>query len=223
MDKLHPRRLVLLTLGMAFMSLGIALSVRSDLGTTTISSLPYVLSLISPLTLGTAAIVVNLGLVSLQVLLLGRRFQLIQLLQLPILVVFGLFTDLAMWVTGGIGHSAYWQQWLLTLTGIIFLGIGINFQIAANTVMLAGEAVVMTLSRELCRKFGSRRVFVFGNVKIALDIVMVLSAVILSLAFLQEVAGVREGTVAAAILIGFAVKTFQPVIGPPLARFRSGA
>lgn len=223
MEQLHPRRLVLLVLGLSLMSLGIALSVRSDLGTTTISSLPYVLSLISPLTLGTAMILINLILVTLQVLILRRRFQLIQLLQIPILMVFGLFNDIAMWATAWVSHSAYWQQWLLSLSAIVLLGIGINFQIAANTVMLAGEATVMVISRELSRTFGSRKIFVFGNVKIAMDVVLVGSAVILSLIFLREVVGVREGTVAAALLIGYAVKILQPVVSPPLVRFRGGS
>lgn len=202
------------------MSLGIAFSVRSDLGTTTISSLPYVMSLISPLSLGTASILVSLALVVLQVLILGRRFKLVQLWQIPILLVFGVFNDLALWATSWVNYSAYWQQWLLVLVGITLLGVGINFQIAADTIMLAGEAAVLTISRELNRIFGTKKYFIFGYVKIAFDIILVLSAAILSLAVLHELAGVREGTVAATFLIGYAVKWIQPALVPPLERFR---
>lgn len=220
MSRLHPRRLLLLTVGMLIMALGIALSIRSDLGTTTISSLPYVLSLITPMTLGTATILVNLGLVTLQVAILRRRFRLFQLLQLPILVIFGLFNDLALWATDWISHDAYWQQWLLVLAGIGLLGVGICFQIAADTVMLPGEATVLTISRELSRRFGERTLFVFGYIKIMLDLTLVSSALILALTFLGGFIGVREGTLAAAFLIGATVKRLQPHLVPPLVRFR---
>lgn len=220
MSRLHPRRLLLLTVGMLIMALGIALSIRSGLGTTTISSLPYVLSLITPMTLGTATILVNLGLVTLQVAILRRRFRLFQLLQLPILVIFGLFNDLALWATDWISHDAYWQQWLLVLAGIGLLGVGICFQIAADTVMLPGEATVLTISRELSRRFGDRTLFVFGYIKIMLDLTLVSSALILALTFLGGFIGVREGTLAAAFLIGATVKRLQPHLGPVLVRFR---
>ena len=220
MELLAPRRLLLLFVALVIMSLGIALSVRSDLGTTTISSLPYVLSLISALSLGTATILVNSGLVFLQFLLLRRRFRPIQLLQLPVLLVFGVLNDIALWATSWVGHTAYWQQWVLVLLAIVVLAVGIVFQIAARSIMLAGEATVLTIATELARVFGERRLFVFGYVKIAFDVVLVLSAVVLGLAFAGQVVGVREGTVAAALLIGICVKRLQPVLGPPLERFR---
>lgn len=87
-------RYLLLFLGLAVMSLGIAFAIRSDLGTTPISSVPYVLSIITPLTMGTLMIAMNLVFLLGQILLLRRRFPLIQLLQIPVLFIFGLFNDL---------------------------------------------------------------------------------------------------------------------------------
>lgn len=220
MAALHPRRLLLLLTGLVIMSFGIALSVRSDLGTTTISSLPYVLSLISPLSLGVASILVNAGLVALQVLILRRRFRPVQLLQIPVLLVFGVLNDVALWATTWVGYSSYWQQWVLVAGGIVLLGVGIVFQIAAQSIMLAGEATVLTITNELARVFGERRLFVFGYVKVAFDVLLVLSAVVLALVFAGEVVGVREGTVAAALFIGMVVKRLQPLLGPSLQRFR---
>ncbi|HHU68309.1 DUF6198 family protein [Corynebacterium sp.] len=220
MTVLAPRRLLLLFVGLLIMSFGIALSVRSDLGTTTISSVPYVISLISPVTLGTATILLNAGFLGVQMLLLRRRFQLVQLLQLPVVLVFGLLNDAALWATSWINYSAYWQQWLLTISAIVVLSVGIVFQITARSVMLSGEAVVLTIASELSRVFGQRRIFVFGYVKVVFDIVLVLSALTLALLFAGRVVGVGEGTVAAALLIGFVVKRLQPVLGPRLARLR---
>ncbi|NLA54680.1 MAG: YitT family protein [Corynebacterium humireducens] len=220
MAVLAPRRLLLLFVGLVIMSFGIALSVRSDLGTTTISSVPYVTSLITPVTLGTATILLNAGFLGVQILLLRRRFPLVQLLQLPVVMVFGLLNDAALWATSWITYSAYWQQWLLTLSAIVVLSVGIVFQIAAQSVMLSGEAVVLTIASELSRAFGQRRIFVFGYVKVVFDIVLVLSALALALLFAGRVVGVGEGTVAAALFIGVVVKRLQPVLGARLARFR---
>ena len=67
-------RYVMLLFGLSLMSLGIAFSVRSDLGTTPISSLPYVLSELMPLSLGVLMILMNLAFVALQIVVLRRRF-----------------------------------------------------------------------------------------------------------------------------------------------------
>ena len=66
------------------MALGVACSIQADLGTSPVSSLPYVLSRITPLSVGTTTILVNSGLVLLQILILRRRYDPLQLLQLPV-------------------------------------------------------------------------------------------------------------------------------------------
>lgn len=209
-------RYLLLFLGLAVMSLGIAFAIRSDLGTTPISSVPYVLSIITPLTMGTLMIAMNLVFLLGQILLLRRRFPLIQLLQIPVLFIFGLFNDLALWLVRGVDHSAYWQQWALVVIGIVFVGIGVTLQVRARATPLAGEALILTISNELIRKFGARKPLRFSSVKIQFDTTLVLSAVVLSLVFAHEVVGVREGTVAAALLVGVVVQVTMRLL--PSAR-----
>lgn len=62
------------------MAFGVAFSIRADLGTSPISSVPYVISLIAPVTVGTATIAMHAVFVLLQILLLRRQFALLQLL-----------------------------------------------------------------------------------------------------------------------------------------------
>lgn len=53
-------RLLIALIGVYLVSLGVALSIRSSLGTTPISSVPYVLDLIFPrITVGTFSALVN--------------------------------------------------------------------------------------------------------------------------------------------------------------------
>lgn len=62
----------MLLFGQILSAFGIAFAVRSDLGTTSISSLPYVLSLISVLSLGAWTIIIHGSCIVAQALILRR-------------------------------------------------------------------------------------------------------------------------------------------------------
>lgn len=96
------RRYGLLGLGLLITAFGIAFSIQAGLGTSPISSLPYVVSLLTPLSVGTATICLHGVLILLQLLILRRRYDPVQLLQLPVALVFGYLTDLGVWVIQGI-------------------------------------------------------------------------------------------------------------------------
>lgn len=59
----------------------------------------------------------------------------------------------------------------------------------------------------------------FGFLKIALDVVMVLIAIVLSLIFFGRIEGIREGTVITALLVGLFVKFFRQLLQKPLGGF----
>ncbi|MDO5455077.1 MAG: DUF6198 family protein [Corynebacterium sp.] len=208
------RRYFLLFFGLALMSLGIALSIRSDLGTTPISSVPATLNLITGWTVGTWLILLNLFFVGLQILLLRRRFPPIQLLQIPVVLVFGLFNDAALWLVRDVEPGNYLQQWGLVAAGILVVGVGVAYQVKAKATPLAGEGLILTISNELIRAFGPKKPFLFGNVKVTFDTTLVVIAAVLGLIFLGNLGGVREGTVAAALLVGVVAQATLRLISP---------
>ena len=53
------KRYLLLLLGLSIMAFGVAFSIKASLGTSPISSVPYVVSLFAPLTVGTATIIMH--------------------------------------------------------------------------------------------------------------------------------------------------------------------
>ena len=110
------RRYGLLGLGLLITAFGIAFSIQAGLGTSPISSLPYVVSLLTPLSVGTATICLHGVLILLQLLILRRRYDPVQLLQLPVALVFGYLTDLGVWVIQGIPVPSYGVRWLLCLS-----------------------------------------------------------------------------------------------------------
>lgn len=204
----HPlRRCLLLVAGLFIMAFGVAFSIKAGLGTSPISSLPYVLSLFTPLTVGTATIALHVTLILLQILLLRRRYEPVQLLQLPVALVFGGLTDFSVWVLQGVTASNYAMQWVLCLAGILLVGVGVSFEVTANLVTLAGEGMVLAV----CKVFPVS----FGNVKIGFDVTLVVIASVLSLLFLGGLYGVREGTVAAAFCVGLIARQ----VNRPMRRF----
>lgn len=79
------------------MSFGIACSIKAELGTSPVSSLPFVLSQFTPLSVGIASVLLNSTLILLQILLLRRQYDPIQLIQLPVALAFGFLTDFSVW------------------------------------------------------------------------------------------------------------------------------
>lgn len=194
-------RCLILFVGLGIMALGVAFSIKADLGTSPISSVPYVSSLITGLSVGTTTIIVNCLLVALQIAILRKRYQIFQLLQIPAVIVFGLMIDLFEVCISGITYTAYWQQILLCVVGIVLVALGVSMEVMAKLVTTPGEGVVISI----CTVAPKLK---FGNIKVAVDVSLAAIAVVLSLVFLGSLQGVREGTVAAAIFVGLLTKQF---------------
>lgn len=193
-------RCALLLAGLAVMALGVALSIKAELGTSPISSVPYVSSLISGLSVGTTTIIVNSLFVLAQILMLRSQYDWYQLLQIPVAIVFGLMIDMFSLLMGDIVLSSYIQQWLFCAAGIIFVALGVSMEVTAELITTAGEGLVLAICQVTS--------FKFGNVKVAVDVTLVILAAAASLLVLGELAGVREGTAAAAVLVGLLTKQF---------------
>ena len=202
MDKLPvyiAKRYLLLLAGLSIMAFGVAFSIKASLGTSPISSVPYVVSLFAPLTVGTATIVMHCVFILLQILILRRNYHPIQLMQLPVAVFFGYLTDFGVWAVRGIHCSTYWQQWIVCLIGILLVAAGVSLEVKAGVVVLAGEGVVLAICNVLPK-------IKFGYMKVGFDVTLVVIACILSFTFTGHLQGVREGTVAAALLVGLIAK-----------------
>ena len=188
------KRWLFLIAGLLIMAFGVGFSIKGNLGTSPISSLPYVTGQISGLTVGTTTIIMHCVLILLQILILRKKYDWIQLLQLPIAFLFGLMTDLAVTALAFLSPASYLQQWLLCGTGILLVAVGVSFEVTAAVITLAGEGFVLAVCKICPIKFGTMKVF--------FDVSLVVISCILSAWFLHGIYGVREGTVAAAVLVG---------------------
>lgn len=188
------KRYLLLAVGLFFNSLGVSFVTKAGLGTSPISSIPYVLSLNSTLTLGETTVLFSILLILLQLIMLRRHFRIRDLLQLPVSLLFGGFIDLTMKLLFFVTPDRYPENLFYLAVGSAVLGFGVWLEVVANVVMLPGEAFVRAVC--LVRKSD------FGKTKVAFDVSITIAAALLSLLFSRRVEGVREGTVIAALLVG---------------------
>ena len=203
------KRYLLLLVGLSIMAFGVAFSIKASLGTSPISSVPYVISLFTPLTVGTATITMHCVFILLQILILRKNYHPIQLMQLPVAFFFGYLTDFGVWAVQGITCNTYWQQWIVCLIGILLVAVGVSFEVKAGVVVLAGEGVVLAICKVLPK-------VKFGYMKVGFDVTLVVIACVLSIVFTGRLQGVGEGTVAAALLVGLIAKQ----LGKLLARWK---
>ena len=199
------KRYLIFLVGLFVNSLGVSLITKANLGTSPISSIPYVLSLNFPFTLGNFTIFFSIFLIVLQLIILRKNFKLEHILQIPVSIIFGYFIDLTMILFSWVNPEAYIMKIVYLLIGCLILGVGVYMEVLADVVMLPGEsfvrAIVLTWKTN------------FGTTKICFDVSMSVIAAVLSFVFAGRLAGVREGTVIAALLVGFIAR----LIGKKLA------
>lgn len=199
------KRYIFLLAGLFVNGLGVSFITKAGLGTSPITSIPYTLSLGFTPTVGMFMLVFNIFLVILQVILLRRNFQLQNLLQLPIIALFSFFIDLTMSLLGFMQPETYAMKVVSLIVGCLILGFGVFMEMVANVAMLPGEATVRAVSDVFSTDF--------GKTKIAFDSSMTVIAAILSFIMFRHLDGVREGTIVAAILVGFIARLFKKYIG----------
>ena len=195
-----PRYLWFLA-GVLINSFGVALITRAALGTSPISSLPYVLSFRFPVTLGQFTFAMNLFFILGQVLLLRRDFQPIQLLQVAVNAVFSAFIDVSMGLLSWLEISSLPMAVLVLVLGCAVLAFGISVEVAPRVLMVPGEGIVQAIAAVT----GWR----FGNVKVGFDAALVATALVLSLLFFHRLQGLGAGTILSALAVGRFVNLYN--------------
>jgi len=196
----------ILVFALEFMTLGIIFTIHGNLGITPISCPVYVLSLGFSPTLGEFTIAMHVLFVIIQIILLRSKFEYIQLLQIPLGIIFGILIDINNYIMGNIYPSSYFGKLIFICIGSFSCAIGVSIEVTVKTVLIAGEGLLLAI------------ITVFdlplGKTKIAFDSSLLLISIIISLYLFGDIRGVREGTIIAAFLVGFFAGYTTPVIGP---------
>lgn len=197
------RRYIIFLCGLMVISFGISIITKASLGTSPITSIPYSLSLIfTNLTLGNWTILFSILLVALQLVMLGKDADRINiLLQIVVSFVFGYFIDFAMMCMQWFEPEMYVLKVVSVVLGCFILAIGVYLQLVANVVMVPGDGFVYALTIKLRKDY--------GKVRITSDMTMVIIAAVIGLIGLGTLGGVREGTIISALLVGFIARQYM--------------
>lgn len=191
-------RYLIFLIGLFINSFGVSFITKASLGTSPISSIPYTLSIGFKPTLGMFTLYMSIILIIIQFILLRKKFPKEYLLQIPVSIAFSWFIDLTMELLAAMKPDTYILQMISLLTGCLILGVGVYMEMVADVVMLPGESFV----KAVCVTFHTD----FGRTKVVFDSSMTIIAAVIGYTMFQELKGVREGTVIAALLVGMVAR-----------------
>jgi len=206
-------RIVMYFVGLFIMTAGIALSVKSNLGVSPVSSIPYTFTCIFGFELGWATIGWHCFLVLLQIIILRKNFKLISLLQVPVGFVFGKFTTLCNGLCGLLPPiESLWIRGILILISIVLIALGIFFYMPSNIMPLAAEGFMDAMNKVTNIPFHKCKIiFDVTVVVISLISCMTYFMVVSKMTFVEAFVNgsVNIGTIAAAVLVGMVLGCFN--------------
>ncbi|WP_407416034.1 YczE/YyaS/YitT family protein [Methanobrevibacter sp.] len=203
-------RYLIYLISLFIISLGASLSIKANLGTSPLICLPYVCSLIVKLSVGEVMFVITVIYIVIQFALLGRDFEKRQYLQFIIGSIFSFFVDFSLMLVNFINPHDYISQLILLLVSCIVVAFGVLLEIQTEVVYLPADGIIVAIAKVLNKEF--------SKVKPYVDTSMVIIAAILSVIFLGYLAGVREGTIISALIIGPIVKILKNHFDPYISR-----
>ena len=202
-------RLGIYCVGLAILALGIALSVNCNLGVSPVSSLPYVVSKILNISLGTCTTIVYTVYILFQ-MLLTRKFQPTLLLQLVFSTMFGYFVDTAKAILGDFMLPTYFGQLAMLAGSIALISFSLVLYIDVQLAPMPAEGLVGCIADQ----FGKP----FPKVKTLFDCASVTVGTVLCFLFLGKLVGIREGTIITAMLVGRLMGIIRKWLSPMIQK-----
>ena len=201
------------TVGLILVALGVGISIKSNLGIAPPSCPPTILNLqFTAISVGTFTWMMHLLFILTQWAILGKRFKLKYLMQIPAAFVCGYLCDAAIWLFDSINAPAtnYTVQILLSLAAVVITALGIKLEVLGRSWMLAGDMLTAVLADETKKPF--------GTVKVIFDVVLVAITALLAWLFFGLLTGngstvvIREGTIILAVLTGLCMRVTDPLL-----------
>ena len=199
------------TLGLVLVAFGVALSLKSNLGTAPPSCPPAVLNLEwGAISFGTFTWMMHILFIAAQMVMRRKVLDIHYLLQLLAAFVFGYLCDACIWLLKDIEIASYLMRIVLILVAVLLTAVGIRLEVIGKAWILAGDKVVDVFSEVTGIKF--------SNAKIGEDILLVaLSAAFAWFCFGSpwgngEHIVIREGTLILAALTGLCMKLTDPLV-----------
>lgn len=193
-------------IGLFIMTIGIAISVKSNLGVSPVSSIPYTMTCVWGIEMGKATILYHIVLVLLQVVILRKNFKAVSLLQVAVGIIFGYFTTFCNYCVSYLPSTDNLAiRIIMMLISTVFIAFGIFLYLPADLMPLAGEGIMKAISDTAHIEF--------SKVKIAFDVSMVVISTVVCLIMIHSLGSVGIGTIIAALLVGTVLGVITKLFG----------
>lgn len=208
-SKIIFKRLLIYIVGLFFIALGATFSILASLGVSPVTSLPYALALITPLSVGITTILANVIFIVLQALLLKEIRWKNFFIQLIIAFLFGSFMDLTIWLTTSLPEANSIILMIIYLAlSLVIVAFGLLLYFTANLPMMPYDSLTYVIANTWKMKF--------SKAKITSDLLNVIISLIICLLFIQSLGAIGIGTFVAAYGIGKIVGIFLHKLQPTL-------
>lgn len=194
-------------LGMVLLALGLTLNTKTGLGASAIVSVPFTVSQATGWNFGNLTLVVYCLFVGAEFLLKGKNRQWIDLLQIPLSIVFtrfmNLFAGIIPYENGNLPADI-----ALLVVAILFTGVGAAMTVAMRLIPNPGDGIVGTIAQISGKELGfCKNCFDLGCVSLSL---------VIGLCFGNVLLGVGLGTVISMVGVGRAIAGFNYLCKRPL-------
>ena len=180
----NANRIAIYICGIFLLALGGVLAIKSNLGASPVSSLPLSISKVTSISLGTAAAILFIIYVGIQILILRRDFKIVQLLQ-----IMNFFNAII-----NINVDSFYIRIVICILSFFITAFGVTFTITANIVPVAPDGLAQVISKKAKIEF--------GKAKIYFDCVVVALSVGILLINNKGLDGLGIGTVLSELLVG---------------------
>ena len=205
-EELTLKRIFNYIFGLYLITLGVAFSIKSGLGSAPVSSIPYAMDLVWAIEIGVATFIFHAILVLIELVLLRRNFKPKPFMQVFVGVLFGAFTSISVSLMGFIPPADnFIVALLMSVLSIFLIALGLFFYVPTNIVPLSVEGVTQAIAIVTNRPF--------PKIKVYFDVCVVLTALIISYAFLGSFGSGGIGTILGALFIGITVKYIHKIHG----------
>lgn len=203
-EELTFKRIFNYIFGLFLITLGVAFSIKSGLGSTPVASIPYALNLILKWDLGITTFIFQIFLVFLELILLRNNFKRKHFLQVFVSLIFGVFTSFSISLVSFVPQASNMPVALLmSVVSVFLIALGIFFYVPTNLVPISVEGATQAIAIVTKRSF--------PQIKICFDVTVVISSLILSYVFLGNFGSVGIGTIIGAVFIGYTVKLIHKI------------
>lgn len=190
--------------GLYLITLGVAFSIKSGLGSAPVSSIPYAMDLIWLVNIGVATFIFHAILVVIEWALLRGDFNRKHFLQVFVGVLFGVFTSFSVSLMAFVPSADNLiVAFVMIALSILLIALGLFFYVPTNLIPLSVEGVTQAVAIVSNRPF--------SKIKVYIDCCIVMTALILSYGFMGELGSVGIGTILGALFIGTTVKYIHKI------------